>query len=1142
VILSGTGVTQLAAIFARSSFSLRTAFVLGALQLLCGVLYSAPPVITSIRPNTVVAGMTFRLDIEGSGFAAVSTELRTGPNLSVTSVRVTDSTHIQAMVVAGASGLSTIQVQVSSEFSASSTLMISPSPLDVTSSLASTFLAGRTANTNSPDGVGAGAYLDQPRWVTGCQGKLYFVDLRGLRSVDLLTARVTTLIPGVSSFQTFSCDGNSLYTSSTASGGQLTIQRIDPNTLQTSTFSYPAIGSYTLGIPEYGFVIGGVLYTTDSASGRIWKIDLATHDRSLVVNFGGPMFTSSGSSRPPTLNSVGAFWTDGVDIYVVRPQPAPPFQSLPAVLTRIRIDTGETTPLLTGYFGSIWGLGSTLYFIESQQIQKLDLQTGQKSSFIAFTGSITWSDGQSLYFSTLGFGNGAVGKIDLATGQVSIIAGDLLRDADGSGADARFSIYNGVPGIWAVHGDSRYLYISEGASLRRFDLSSGVLSTLASGFDSSGSGLWTDGVFAYLRDQYAIRRIDLTTGQTEIIAGSLTERGNGDGVGTAARFGYAPFGGFWGDGANLYVSDNPGIRKVNLATGAVTTLVSSSPGRCIWGMGRDLYICDMHAVLKLNLDTLAMETIAGSGVEGSDDGIGLDARFQRVDGIWGDGASLFVTDAMRRIRRIVLASRRVATIYNSAQLTSVGVFGDGSHLYFLEGFSLRRYDPETSVLTFATPGQGLYVADFGAASSSPNIVHSEIRFSPGTATAGATAILSYRNPEGVLVSETAVPAQPALQRGRIYAEVDGPVNTGVAISNPNDSDVRIDFYFTGLNGVDSHSGSFQLRSHEQSARFLNEAPFSGGEVIHGAFTFTASAPVAAIALRGRTNERSEFLMTTLPVVDLDAPVSNQVQTMAHFSTGGGWRTEILLVNPTDETLSGTVRFIGDDGVAGASYPYTISPRSSQRLTIDDSSRSVQKGSVSITPQANAVAPVPLIVFGYTPSGITVTETGVPATQGVEFAEYVESTGPMPDEINSGIAVANTTDQDVTVSLRLATAEGFPFGQSTVLRISPRAQVSKFLPELFPALTLPFHGVLHISSTSNISVIGLRGRYNSRHEFLLSTVTPLNKATLLSDTPLYLPHLITGGGYSTRLFFINPTGNWSAGTIRLYKADGNPASN
>src|SRR5207244_11404443 len=84
--------------------------------------------------------------------------------------------------------------------------------------------------------------------------------------------------------------------------------------------------------------------------------------------------------------------------------------------------------------------------------------------------------------------------------------------------------------------------------------------------------------------------------------------GSTDGTGTAARF-FAP-GGVWGDGKNLYVADgaNHAIRKIELSNGTVTTFVGVP------------------------------------GPPGYVDGGKADARFNFLEGLWGDGTSLFVAD------------------------------------------------------------------------------------------------------------------------------------------------------------------------------------------------------------------------------------------------------------------------------------------------------------------------------------------------------------------------------------------------------------------------------------------------------------------------------------------------------------------
>ena len=55
--------------------------------------------------------------------------------------------------------------------------------------------------------------------------------------------------------------------------------------------------------------------------------------------------------------------------------------------------------------------------------------------------------------------------------------------------------------------------------------------------------------------------------------------------------------------------------------------------------------------------------------------------------------------------------------------------------------------------------------------------------------------------DGVLVSEAAVPAQALVNSSRLYVEVAGAVNTGIAIANPNTQPATITFYFTDANGT-----------------------------------------------------------------------------------------------------------------------------------------------------------------------------------------------------------------------------------------------------------------------------------------------------------------------------------------------------
>jgi len=170
-----------------------------------------------------------------------------------------------------------------------------------------------------------------------------------------------------------------------------------------------------------------------------------------------------------------------------------------------------------------------------------------------------------------------------------------------------------------------------------------------------------------------------------------------------------------------------------------------------------------------------------------------------------------------------------------------------------------------------------------------NVGYSRIQPNTGNTTPAGVAIFGFRQ-SGVIVTEAGVPASEKLTSARIYGEVNGPVNTGVAISNPNDQTATISFQYTDSSGVDFGGGSFTLEPNQQTAKFLNEDPFlvlESRNPFQGTVTFTSNVPISLIALRGYSNERvpSEFLITTLPVTNLSAAAASGDMVKAKSTAG-----------------------------------------------------------------------------------------------------------------------------------------------------------------------------------------------------------------------------------------------------------------
>ncbi|MBI2149402.1 MAG: CotH kinase family protein [Acidobacteria bacterium] len=441
----------------------------------------------------------------------------------------------------------------------------------------------------------------------------------------------------------------------------------------------------------------------------------------------------------------------------------------------------------------------------------------------------------------------------------------------------------------------------------------------------------------------------------------------------------------------------------------------------------------------------------------------------------------------------------------------------------------------------------------GASGATPVVGYARIQPNTGNFAPAGLAIFSLRQ-GGVLVTEAAVPAARLTQNARIYAEVNGPVNTGLAIANPNARAATIAFYFTDAAGNNSPQRTTTIAANGQIAAFLNEAPFSGGAAVSGSFTFSSSVPVAVVALRGFTNERSEFLITTLPVVELTnaaAPAS----TLPHFADGGGWTTQVVLINSSDQSIAGTVQFAGPgsataaaqpvnvsiDGRTDSSFSYTIPARSSIRLRTSGAGAAIQTGSVRIVTTDRL--PEALAIFSFKKDGVTVSEAGVPAIpSGPAFRMYVES--GEGGAVQSGIAVVNFSNTPAVVNFELGTLAGESTGLTGVITVPANGQSAMFLNQVQGFATLPasFKGVLRAStsSTAGISMIGLRGRYNERGDFLITTTSPVLESSNPPSGELLFPHFVDSGGYTTQfILFSGYAGQSPSGTVRYFSQAGLP---
>ena len=231
-------------------------------------------------------------------------------------------------------------------------------------------------------------------------------------------------------------------------------------------------------------------------------------------------------------------------------------------------------------------------------------------------------------------------------------------------------------------------------------VATGAVTTLAGAPGSGGSangigaaarfsgplGVASDGagnLFVADTGNQTIRKIVISSRTVTTLAGTAGQAGSADGAGAAARFNDPS--GIAVDGGNLFVADtrNHTIRRVAIATGAVTTLAGvaaslSAPISIASDGAGNLFVADVNdaVVRKVVIATRAVTTLAGiAGQYGAVDGIGTAAGFNGPASVTSDGAgNLFVGDS-NLVRKVVIQTGVVSTVLGSPGWQGVSVGG-----------------------------------------------------------------------------------------------------------------------------------------------------------------------------------------------------------------------------------------------------------------------------------------------------------------------------------------------------------------------------------------------------------------------------------------------------------------------------------
>ncbi len=438
-------------------------------------------------------------------------------------------------------------------------------------------VAGQPGGPGWVDGALAAAHLADPWTLTGDEnGHLYVIDGEAVRTIDVAAGQMATLVGAFG--QVGGADGVGA----------------------SASFNQPSGLSLS----------GGQLTISDTENNDIRRIDLATATVTLIAGVEGETGAVDGVGTSARFNEPEGLARDGQgNLYIA--------DTNNDTIRALAPDSGAVTTIagLPSASGTADGVGAAaqfntpralvldgagiLYVADAinQSVRKVDTTTGAVSTLTTFgtppLGPVPQGvalDGTDVLVSLAGGGalvDSRVVRV-AADGTVTTIAGSATAQGyvDGAPAD---SLLNGPAGLWNDGAGTLYVADEHNAVIRAIDLPSSVIRTYA-GAKSSGSadgtgaearflspgGIADDGETAYVADSgnETIRKVILATGAVTTITGAVGQVGVVDGALADARFDNPQGIALDAQAQQLYVADtgNRRIRRIDLGAGTVSTL------------------------------------------------------------------------------------------------------------------------------------------------------------------------------------------------------------------------------------------------------------------------------------------------------------------------------------------------------------------------------------------------------------------------------------------------------------------------------------------------------------------------------------------------------------------------------------------
>ena len=363
----------------------------------------------------------------------------------------------------------------------------------------------------------------------------------------------------------------------------------------------------------------------------------------------------------------------------------------------------------------------------------------------------------------------------------------------------------------------------------------------------------------------------------------------------------------------------------------------------------------------------------------------------------------------------------------------------------------------------------------------------------------------------LLISEAQLPALKAATETQLFFDNRKGARLSLSVVNPNSAAVSVDFK------LKLHSGE-QLQTNRQigaGEQLSVEAGQLFGGILQqstGSLWIESSGPVQVGALLELPNGKGDSLTLAAPLAHPEE-ITTQRRVLPKVVSGAGYRMAYVLMNPTRETMRGTLE------IEGGRIPYSIDPQSIFYHEEDEVAQPLQTSYAVARTQSGGVPVTTGLLRLRRRDGTLQTARVIGSNQeGTLFWAPVNTYPSMlrHGAIESRISIVNEGPVPATVYLELFDVDGN--SGTKYERIVPLGKrIEMGLEDVFGESRL--RGTLRVFSDSEVSLSLERRVVNIEDELILSDI-PLQRTPESEVNQLVFPVFSNGSGMATELQMIN----------------------